>query len=233
MRFNVSKYYLMSIHRSKHPYISHYKLDNHILEQVEENTYLGITIHKSLKWASHINKISNNANSVLGFIKCNLKHANRDLKELAYTSLERSILEYSSTVWDPFYKKDIDRLERVQRRSARFVLNDYKPLSSVTSMASQLGWKPLAERRREHRLYLLYKIINGLVAISADTHLHFNTINTRISNSKSLKLPICTIDTFKHSFFPATIRDWNLLPDDIVNCKNLSLLKETTRKSRD
>ena len=204
MRFNVSKCYLMSIHRSMHPYSSHYELDNHILEQVEENPYLGLT-----------------------------KHANRDLRELAYTSLVGSILEYSSTVWYPFYQKDIDRLERVQRRAARFVLNDYKPLSSVTSMVSQLGWKPLAERRREHRLSLLYKIIDGLVAIPADTHLHFNTRNTRISNSKSLKLPICTTDTFKHSFFPATIRDWNLLPDDIVNCKNLSPFKETIRKSRD
>ena len=53
-----------------------------------------------------------------------IKHANRDLKELTYTSLVRSILEYSSTVWDPFYQKDIDRLERVQRRAARFVFND-------------------------------------------------------------------------------------------------------------
>ena len=156
MRFNVSKCYLMSIHRSKHPYSSHYKLDNHILGQVEENPYLGLTILKSLKWASHINKISNKANFVLGFIKRNFsEHANRDLKELAYTSLVRSILEYSSTVWDPFYQKDIDRLERVQQRAARFVFNDYKPLSSVTSMVSQLGWKPLAERSREHRLSLL------------------------------------------------------------------------------
>ena len=39
MRFNVSKCYLMSIHRSKHPYSSHHKLDNHILEQVEENPW--------------------------------------------------------------------------------------------------------------------------------------------------------------------------------------------------
>ena len=105
MRLNVSKCYLMSIHRSKHPYSSHYKLDNHILEQAEENPYLGVIIHKSLKWASHINNISNKANSVFGLIKHNLRHANRDLKELAHTSLVRSILEYSSTVWDPFYQK--------------------------------------------------------------------------------------------------------------------------------
>ena len=209
----------MSIHRSKHPYRSQYKLDNHILEQVEENPYLGVTIHKMGELPP---KNSSKANYVSGFIKRNQKHANRDLKELAHTSLVRSILEYSSAVWDPFYQKDIDRLEMVQRRAARFVLDDHKPLSSATSMVSQLGWKPLAERRREHRLFMLYKIINGLVAMPADTHLHFNTRNTQISNSKSLKLPICTTDTFKHSLFPATIRDWNLLPDDVVNCKNLS-----------
>ena len=98
--------------------------------------------------------------------------------ELAYASFVRYIMEYSSTAWDPFYQRDIGRLERVQRRAARFVFNDYKLLSSVTSMVSQLGWKPLAERRREHCLSLLYKIINGLVAIPADIHLHFNTRNT-------------------------------------------------------
>ena len=133
MRLNVSKCYLMSSHRRKHPYSSHYKLDNHILEQVEENPYIGFTIHQNLKWASHINNIWNKANSVLGFIQCNLRHANRDLKELVYTSFVRSILEYSSTVWDPFYQKEIDRLERVQQRAVRFVFKDYKPISSVTS----------------------------------------------------------------------------------------------------
>ena len=114
MRFNLSKCYRISIHRSRHPNSSHYELDSHILEQVDESTYLGATIHNNLKWASHINKISSKVNSVLGFIQRNLKHANRDLRELAYASLVWSILEYSSTVWDPFYQKDIDRLERVQ-----------------------------------------------------------------------------------------------------------------------
>ena len=165
MRFNIFKCYLMSIQIRKHLHSRHYKLDNHILGQVEENPYLGATTHQNLKWASHINKILNKANSVLGFIQCNQKHANRDLKELAYTSLARSILEYSSTVWDPFKQKDIDMLERVQKRDARYVHIDYKPINSVTSMLSQLGRKSQAERRRDHCLSLLYKIINGLAAI--------------------------------------------------------------------
>ena len=58
----------------------------------------------------------------MGFIKHNLKHANRDLKELAYTSFVRSIIEYTCTVLDSFYQKDIDSLERVQRRAADLCL---------------------------------------------------------------------------------------------------------------
>ena len=147
---------IIMIHWCKHSCSSHYKLDNHVFEQVEENQYLGVAIHKNPKWASHINKISTKANYVLGFIQRKLKHANRDQRELAYTLLVGSILEYSSTVWDPLYQKDIDRLEKVQRRAPRFVFNFYKPISSVRSMVSQLGWKPLAEKRRDHRLSLLY-----------------------------------------------------------------------------
>ena len=81
MRSNVSKCYLMSIHRSKHPYSSHYKLYNHILEQVEENPYFGVTIHQNLQWTSHVNKILNKANSVMGFMQRNLKIENRYIKE--------------------------------------------------------------------------------------------------------------------------------------------------------
>ena len=102
------------------------------------------------------------------FIQRNLKHANRDIKELAYASLARSIFEYSSTVWDPFYQNDIDWSEMVQRRAARFVLNDNKPISSVTNMVSRHGWKPIEDRRREHRPSLLRKIINGLAAMPAE-----------------------------------------------------------------
>ena len=65
---------------------------------------------------------------------------------------------------------DIDRIESIQRRGTRFVQKDYQRASSVTAMMNELGWKPLAHRRREQRLTLLIKIINGLVAIPATVH---------------------------------------------------------------
>ena len=133
-------------------------------------------------------------------------------------------MEYSSTAWEPFYQYTIDWLERVQRRAARFMFNYYKTISTATSMVSQIGWKTIAERRREHRISQPYKIINVLVAIPADTHLHFNTRNIQVTQATQ---------TPSNILFSATIRDWNLLPDDVVDCLNLSTFNDTMGKSRD
>jgi hypothetical protein len=33
-------------------------------------------------------------------------------------------MDYSCVVWDPYLRKDIDKLENIQRRAARFVKNE-------------------------------------------------------------------------------------------------------------
>ena len=99
MRFNAKKCYLMSINQKSTHF---YQLDGHILQQVPDNPYLGVTLSDDLKWSSHINKISNKANSTLGFLKRNLKHCPQDSRRTDYLSLVRSTHEYSSIVWDPY-----------------------------------------------------------------------------------------------------------------------------------
>ena len=47
----------------------------------------------------------------------------------------------------PYYVGDIMELEKVQRRVARWVLNDYGRFSSVSSMLKQLSWPTLQSRR--------------------------------------------------------------------------------------
>ena len=85
-------------------------------------------------------------------------------------------------------QKDIDRLESIQRRSARFIYNDYGRTTSVTEMMKKLDWKPLSERRREQRLILMYMIVNDLIAIAAETHITLNRGITRSSTTNKLKL---------------------------------------------
>ena len=59
----------------------------------------------------------------------------------------------------PYQIKDISNLEKVQRKAARFVKQDYSKYNSVTRMILELGWTNLQDRRKDIRLTMLYKII--------------------------------------------------------------------------
>ena len=133
-----------------------------------------MTIDCKLSFTKHIDTVCKKANSMLAFIRRNLKSCQRQIKADAYLMYVRPILEYAAVVWAPHTKCDIDRLEAVQRRAARFVTSDYNRTSSVTVMLDNLNWSALISRRQTSRLCLLYKIIHNvnLVNVTLQTILH-------------------------------------------------------------
>ena len=46
-------------------------------------------------------------------------------KNNCYKALVKPVLDYAATVWSPYTQKDIDMVEQVQRRAARFIFNNY------------------------------------------------------------------------------------------------------------
>ena len=71
-----------------------------------------------MDWDNRINHVVNKANRTLDFLRRNLKISSSAVKESAYKAFVRPMLEYASSVWDPYTKKSIDKLEAVQRRAA-------------------------------------------------------------------------------------------------------------------
>ncbi len=244
MKFNASKCYILSI-RKKSSYF--YQLNNTILQEVSQSPYLGITLSKDLKWSIHIDKICKRASSTLGILRRNMQHCPLSTRHTAYTSLIRSTLEYASSVWDPYFQSDIQKLERMQRQSARFIKQDYKTRlpGTMTNMLQDLELLPLQERRKNIRLQLLYKIINGLVpAIPPEDYLKpvqnkrrirpttfdgFNSKNFvknyQINHTQGLTVPSAKTDIYKNSFFIRTIKDWNLLEEETVTATSLENFK--------
>jgi len=81
------------------------------------------------------------------------------------------------------------------------------------------------ECRWDHfRAIMMFKIINKLVAISTEAILSSSTSNTRSYSKRFRQLPT-TIECYLHSFFPASIRIWNNLPDPLVNETDLQRFK--------
>ena len=123
----------------KKPLEFEYTLKGETLVNVSSIPHFGVCLSETLEREAHINKITSKANSTLGFLWRNLKACPPKLRETAYFSLVRSSLEYSSAVWDPFRQKDIDKLEKIQRSAARFVIQNYRQ-TAISHLEPGLDW---------------------------------------------------------------------------------------------
>ena len=133
-------------------------------------------------------------------------------------------MEYASSIWSPYTKQGISKVEMVQRRAIRWTLNDYSPYSSVTVMQHKLDWRSLEQRQSDARLIMLYKIINGHVAIPLPSYLKQPTRMTRHSHPIALHQIHTSFNFYMYSFYHLVMVQWNRLP--AINVVVLSTLEQ-------
>ena len=225
MSFHPEKCSIMRVHRKRQPIEYAYSLKGIKLTEEESTKYLGVHITQTLSWNHHIDKTTKKGNSTIGFLRRNLKVRNEEVKAMAYKTLVRPTLEYCASVWSPYTKTQIKKLEMVQRRAARYVTNRYHNTSSVTSMLDHLEWDTLETRRTRNQLTMLYKISNDLVDIPADMFLTLAPSVTRSTHPRNYLMPSTTTSYHRNSFFPKTIAVWNRLPAETAMSPDLVSFK--------
>lgn len=198
------------------------------LESVKSHPYLGVELTQSLNWNNHINNITTKANRSLGFIKRNLKRCPEQIKDQAYKSLVRPHVEYASSVWSPHQKYQVDKLEKVQRKAARFVKNCWSREEGVmTNMLSDLKWDTLQTRREKARLVMFYRVTHGLVDISLSKDLLPMPCKiTRNFHPKKYRPLACNTNYYMGTFFPSTVNIWNTLPAATLDQPNIAKFKD-------
>lgn len=236
MAFNPDKCEVLRLTQKKNNIIRHnYTIHGHTLQTVDQAKYLGITLDSKLSFNPHIDNICKKANRTRAFVHRNTKNCPRHVKIAAYHTLIRPQLEYCSSVWSPHTVNNIDKIQAVQRRSARSIMNDWtsrrtaKVLNqgittgSPTEMQKALKWSPLEERRAKAKVLMFYKIINNLIDISTPLLIP----NTRDTRQHNKKYQVITVNSsvYQHSFFPSSIRIWNHLPINIVQAPSLEALR--------
>jgi len=82
---------------------------------------LGVWISKDLKWSKQCNTAANKAMSVLGMIKRSFSHIIIESFTILYNTYVRPHLEYCVQIWNPYLKKDIECIEKIQRRATKLV----------------------------------------------------------------------------------------------------------------
>ena len=125
MEFNPDKCEVITI-TNKRSHINYpYNIHGKELVHVQHAKYLGLTFSNNLSWNKHIDNITKKTNATCAFLRRNINSCSRQVKAQCYTTFVRPNLEYAATVWDPYTKFNINKLEKCQRRAARFVNGDY------------------------------------------------------------------------------------------------------------
>ena len=167
LKINVSKCRSISFHKNDNPVLRTYSISDQTIQSVDSISDLGVVFQSDLRFNLHIDNIITKSLRLLGFIKRNSKYIT-DTKAITclYNSLVRSILEYCSIIWAPYYALHNNRLKRVQNKFLKYLLYKHHfPCSGLPYSTRLLlcGIKSLEERRRDALLLFLFKIFNNLI----------------------------------------------------------------------
>ena len=231
MHFNPNKCFVLRIPSSRSPIITT-PLETQCCKKHKTHTYLGVDIQHDLEWNNHINRITSTctASKTLGFVRRNLHSCTKDTKAQAYKMVIRPSVEYCSAVWDPYTNEHILKIGKIQRRAARLVCNNYDWRQIVTELIQKLEWDMLSTRRKINRLSIFNKAIGGHLAIPVRNYLQPAQRQTRRSKSNNYIEHQASLDCYKYSFIPRTIRDWNNLPTDMSSISEPILFKQAVTK---
>ena len=232
MDFNVKKCKLLRITKKRMPFHADLKLNGCSLEETYEFCDLGLVTSNKLSWNAHVDKICSKANKILVLVKRTCKGP-KDVNTVRtlYCALVRSQLEYCTIVWSPHTARNINKLERIQRRASKFILktdNDYETRKDKLNLLS------LEDRRFFFDVLFFYKVLNGFINIDMspliDFYSHSDRHCLRGRDNLTLKKQFARTDVFKFSYFNRIVDLWNSLPNSTRSAMSVSNFKRGVRE---
>jgi hypothetical protein len=213
LKFNETKCVVLRIKQSLE---YAYSLNGFPLQEVLQQKDLGVIISNNLLPHNHIHSIVKKSNQRIGLIRRCFTDITLEKVEILFNSLIRPILEYGSPSWNPWYLKDVTKIEKVQRRCYKLCNTpDFVPESLVS-------------RRLKTDLHEVYKYLHDMY--KTDKHLYFTQSQLTL-RGHSLKLVKPQARTLIRSnfFSHRVINSWNSLPDTMVCAPSLNAFKQRLR----
>ena len=209
---------------------------------------LGINTVPKLSWVEHTDILYSRANQRLGMLKRNCSFVSNLRKRRAlYLSQIRSQFEHCPIIWRPASKTSIDKLESIQKRGFKWILNIFSGFSSTAfyyHTCKQLDILPISIRFDLKDLVYFHDIFYDLSIVKLPSYLsrfqgtslrkcHLDHLCVQSSihpkTPQNLENEISQTGISK-SFFYRAHSAWNRLPFDIRKIVSPASFKSTLTK---
>ena len=171
-----------------------------------------------------VNEQCAKASRLLGYVQRNTRLVKSiTVRRPAYLSQVRTHLGYATQVWTPQSIDLIRKLERVQRRATKYIL-DLPFICDQTygDELMNLNLLPISYWHEFLDMIFLFKVVTGTVRVSPSVPSRTTRSNSNRNANHFISRKRNTL-TFQRSFFNRTTRIWNMLANDLQLSCNLQI----------
>lgn len=225
MNMEKTKYIIFDKH-IKHDIVTDIYLKNCKIERVFEVKYLGLLIDSKLNWHSHINKVKNRIRSVTFAIRRLRDFIHSTALKNIYNAYILNEIIYLNPIWNNAALTKMNELKIIQNTAVKaiFKLPHLHPTASLYTLETKI--LAIESINKTQLAILIYKIKHNYIKHNFEITYRHNTHNYPTSHRNAINLPQCNTNTGLKTILYRGIKIFNELPDNITNCKSISIFKK-------